>query len=254
MKPMNSYPEAVTQIADDYLVRVKYKLQGVPTREQDEFVREIQSHVYEAYQQTAGEDEVARILAVLRNLGEPAEVVSDRLPGTMVRAGSRRSLPLYILGGIVIALFGLPIGFSGLGVLIGLLSGLGALIVAYYAVAGVSLMAGGLFMLLGFARLCAPSMWDRLVALGYINMGQTDDFFNQLPASVQGIAFILGASLFIALAVAMLWLGKHMLRGLRFLAVLVFDWIRQFARTIRAKISERNRNSFVMRETVPASK
>jgi hypothetical protein len=45
-----------------------------------------------------------------------------------------------------------------------------------------------------------------------------------------------------------------MLRGLRFLAVLVFDWIRQFARTIRAKISERNRNSFVMRETVPASK
>jgi uncharacterized membrane protein len=105
---MNDYPEVVAKIANDYLERVKSQLRLVPTREQDEFLREIQSHLYEAYRQTEGEDDVARILAVLRNLGEPAEVVSDRLSSAMVRSGSKRNLPLYVLAGIVIALFGLP--------------------------------------------------------------------------------------------------------------------------------------------------
>ena len=80
-------------------------------------MREIQSHVYEAYQQMPGEDDVARIFAVLRNLGEPGEVVADRLPGAMVRSGTRRNLPLYVAGGILIALFGIPLGFGGFGVL-----------------------------------------------------------------------------------------------------------------------------------------
>jgi len=59
-------------IVRDYLERMKTQLRLVPAREQDEFLREIQSHVYEAYQQTPGEDDVAKILAVLRSLGEPA--------------------------------------------------------------------------------------------------------------------------------------------------------------------------------------
>ena len=114
---MNNYPEVVAKIAHDYLERVKAQLQLVPVRERIEFLREIESHIYEAYQQTPGEDDVARILAVLRNLGEPAEVVSDRLPGTMVRAGTKRNVPLFVVGGILIALFGIPLGFGGLGVL-----------------------------------------------------------------------------------------------------------------------------------------
>ena len=107
---MNPYPEVVEKIANDYLERVKSQLRLVPAREKDEFLLEIQSHLYEAYQQMPGEDDVARILAVLRNLGEPADVVSDRLPGTMVRSGTKRNLPLYIVTGILIALFGIPLG------------------------------------------------------------------------------------------------------------------------------------------------
>jgi hypothetical protein len=115
------------------LERVKSQLGLVPIREQNEFLREIESHLYEAYQQTPGDDDVARILAVLRNLGEPAEVVSDRLPGTMVRSGTKRNLPLYVVGGILIALFGIPLGFGGLGVLVGILGGLAGMLVAFYA-------------------------------------------------------------------------------------------------------------------------
>ena len=62
---MNNYPVAVGKIVDDYLERVKSQLRLVPAREQEDFLREIQSHVYEAYQQTPVEDDVARILAVV---------------------------------------------------------------------------------------------------------------------------------------------------------------------------------------------
>jgi len=64
---------------------------------------------------------VARILAVLRNLGEPAEVVAERLLGSFVRSGVKRLLPVRIAGGVLIALFGIPLGFGGAAVLTGLL-------------------------------------------------------------------------------------------------------------------------------------
>src|SRR5258708_7770219 len=105
------YPDAVAQIAGNYLERLKFQLRLVPPAEQAEFLREIESHIYEAYMQSPGDDDVARILAVLQKLGEPSEVVADRLPGAMVRSGTKRSLPVYILGGIFIALFGIPLGF-----------------------------------------------------------------------------------------------------------------------------------------------
>ncbi len=147
VRQMNEYPEAAAKIADDYLERVKLQLRLVPARERDEFLREIQSHIHEAYhrtpgEQTAGDDDVARMLAVLRNFGEPAEVVSDRLPKAMVRSGTRRSLPLYILAGITIALFGIPLGCGGVGVLVGLLIALLGIIFAFYVVAG-ELPVGG---------------------------------------------------------------------------------------------------------------
>ena len=51
---MSNYPDVVAKIVSDYLERVKSQLRLVPVREQNEFLREIESHVYEAYQQTPG--------------------------------------------------------------------------------------------------------------------------------------------------------------------------------------------------------
>jgi uncharacterized membrane protein len=235
---MSNYPEAVTTIVNDYLDRVRLQLRPVPAREQDEFLREIESHVFEAYQQTPGEDDVARILAVLRRLGEPAELVADRLPQTMVRSGASRNLPLYILSGIFIALFGIPLGFGGVGVLLGLLGALFGVVVAYFAVTGSILLVGALFMVLGLIRLFLPTAWDNLVALGVIQMKDAvGAFFDQLPAFEQGIVMIVCAALLLAAGLGMLWLGRYLIRGMRFLSILGFDWTRRLAQSARRTLA-----------------
>jgi uncharacterized membrane protein len=233
---MNDYPEVVAKIANDYLGRVKAQLRLVPAREQDEFLREIQSHLYEAYRQTEGEDDVARILAVLRNLGEPAEVVSDRLPAAMVRSGTKRSLPLYVLAGITIALFGIPLGFGGVGVLVGLLAALAGILVAYYAVTGTFLLVGAIFMSMGLIRVILPELWDKLVMLGFIRFDGPAEFFNHLSPTGQAFIMIVFASVFLASGLGLLRLGKYLLRGLRFLVSLIFEWTRLFAQSVRRRL------------------
>jgi hypothetical protein len=242
------YPEAVTQIANDYLGRVRLQLRRATAPEQDEFLREIQSQVYQAYQQTAGDDDVARILAVLRNLGEPAEVVRDRLPGTLVRSGAKRNLPLYILAGIFITLFGIPLGFGGLGALMGLLAALAGVLVAFYAAAGSILLVGAIFTLLAFTRFALPDVWDKLVMLGVIQInGPLADFLDRLSPPEQALVMTLIATVFVGSGLGLLWLGKYMLRGMRFLLSLIFDETRAFAQTIRRRLRRDTR------EGAPAS-
>jgi uncharacterized membrane protein len=236
---MNDYPEVAAKIADDYLERVRLQLRLVPARERDEFLREIQSHIHEAYYrtpQTTGDDPVARMLAVLRNFGEPAEVVSDRLPSAMVRSGTRRNLPLYILAGITIALFGIPLGFGGVGVLVGLLIALVGVIFAYYMVTASFLLVGAVFMSLGLVRVILPDVWDKLVMLGFIQFNGPVEIVNHLSPTGQAFLMIVVASVFVASGVGLLRLGKYLLRGLRFLMSLIFDWARRFAQTVRRKM------------------
>lgn len=250
---MNSYPEVVAKIVDDYLERVRLQLRLVPAREQDEFLREIQSHLYEAYQQTPGNDDVARILTVMRKLGEPGEVVADRLPGAMVRSGARRNLPLHVIGGILIALFGIPLGFGGVGVKVGLLAAVAGLLVAYFAVAGSFLLVGALTMLMGLTRIILPHLWDKLlIVLGFIQItGPPAEFLNQFPPADQGLLIILFASVFFATGSGMLWLGRYLIRGLRFLFSLVFDWTRRFAQGIRRRIGHQDRREWRTTRVVP---
>jgi hypothetical protein len=210
------------------------QLRQLPASEQNEFLREIESHLYDAYQQMPGEDDVTRMLAVLRNFGEPIEVVQDRLPGAMLRSGTKRYLPLYIVGGILIALFGIPLGFGGMAVLAGILITLAAMVAVFYAIGGLVFLTGALFMLLGFARINAPAFWERMVALGFIRMdGPVGDFLDQLPPPEQGLIMIVFAALVVAGGLGMLWVGRYLIRGLRFLFSLALDRVRQFAQRIR---------------------
>ena len=235
---MENYPEIVKKIANDYLDRVKSKLNLVPASERDEFLREIQSHVYEAYLQTTGEDDVARILTVLRNLGEPAEVVADRLPGAMVRSGSKRNLPLYIVAGIFIALFGVPLGFWGIGALVGLLLAVTGFVVAFFAIAGTTLLAGSVIMVIGLSRFIFPPLLDRLIEVAAVERNWPVELLTQFSPADQGLMIVLVASIVLAAGMGMLWLGKRMLRGLRFLFSLAFDWTRRLAQNIRKKLSQ----------------
>lgn len=235
---MNHYPDAVAKIADDYLERVKLRLRRVPRLEQEEFLREIESHVYEAFQQTTEEDDVARILAVLRKLGEPAEVVADRLPSAMVRSGTKRSLPLHLLSGILIAFFGIPLGFGGVGVLMGILATLSGMVVAYFAASGAVLLTGAMFLVSGLTRIYQPELWDRLVTTGFIEMDGMPQLLQQLPASTQGALMLALAGAFIAAGVGMLLAGRYLVRGIRFLFSVIFDWLRKFAESARRRLRQ----------------
>jgi hypothetical protein len=196
-----------------------------------------------------GDDDVARILAVLRNLGDPAEVVSDRLPGAMVRSGTKRNLPLYVVGGILIALFGVPLGFGGIGVLIGLLGALAGVLVAYYATAESILLVGAVFGSLGLTRIVVPELWDKLVTLGFIQMnGPVADFLDHFPVFDQNLLLLLFASVFVVSGLGMLRLGRYLLRGLRFLFSLVFDWTRRFAQSVQRKLRQDNRGGLPVSE------
>jgi uncharacterized membrane protein len=237
---MNEYPDVVAAITNDYLWRVKAQLRVLSPAEQNDFLREVDSHLHDAYDQTPGEDNVARILAVLRNFGEPADVVADRLPGAMARKGVKRNLPLYIIGGFFIALFGIPLGFGGFGVLLGLLAALAAMLIAYYALAGSLFLTGAVIMMLGAARVLAPDFWDSNIQ---IQAGPFGDFLQTLSPTDEGLLLVMFACFFLAAAWGLFRAGKHILRGLRFLFDLTFDWMRRFAKTIRQKLDRRAQNA-----------
>lgn len=236
---MSDYPQPMAAIANDYCERVKAQLASVPASEQVEFLKEIQSHIYEAYQHTPGENDVARILAVLRNLGEPSEVVADRLPDAMLRSGARGNLPLYILGGLFVALFGIPLGAGGIGVLVGLLGALASLLVGYFAVTGSTLLVGAVFILLGLIRVMSPHLWDILLAAGIIQMnGPPAEFLDRFSPADQGFLMIMAGGILGVAGLSLLWVGKHLIRGLGFLFALCLDWARRGAKAARRKLRQ----------------
>jgi hypothetical protein len=199
---MNTYPETVAKIVDDYLERLRMQLRKGPGQDQNERIREIQAHIYEAYQQESVEDEVTRILRVLRNFGEPA-------------------------------LFGIPLGFGGVAVLSGIVVALSGLVVSYYVVASAFLLASGAFLTLGMSRIYEPDWWDRLLAVGIIQMDdEVAMVLDRLSPSAQGNLLILFAIVAAAVALAMFWLGRYIVRGVRFLFGVLYDWGRQAAQRI----------------------
>jgi uncharacterized membrane protein len=227
---MGNYPEAVGAIVTDYMERVKQQLRLVPTRDRDEFLREIQSHVFEAYTQEPGEDGVARILKVFRNLGEPAEVVCERLPETM----ARQKLPLHIVAAVLIAIFGIPLGFGGTAVVLGVLLAVAGIVFGYFAVGALTVFTGLVLMLAGLLRVYEPEFWDRLIATGVVQMnGEFAQVIEPLSAETQGFFMLMVGLVFAGAGTGMLWLGKYLVRGFRFLAGLVFDFIRKLGRRLR---------------------
>jgi uncharacterized membrane protein len=227
---MNQYTEAVQQILDDYLDRLRLGLAALPPAEREEFVREIASHIYEAYQLEPVGSEVARILAVLRKLGEPSEVVAGRLSEAVVRSGRARRAPLYVLGGILLAMFGAPLGVGGMAFLGGVLATLACAVAAYYLFTGAILFSGALLGALAMIRLVLPDIWVKLHAAGVIQVG---DWFDQLRQTDQVIMLGGCAALLVISGIWLLRGGRHMVRGIRFLMRLATDWLLGAAARLR---------------------
>ncbi len=212
----NGFSGPVAQIVDNYLERMKKGLKGIPAKDQDELIKEITSHIYESFRNDANGDEVSRILRVLDKLGEPAEVISARMPEAMVTVGKKRKLPFLILAGVLIAFFGVPLGLGGLGAAIGLIIGLLAIIVSFYVVAFSLILAGWLSAVVMIVRIFSPGFLDPWIDIYPL---VSDPTFNT-------VIYIFGALLIAAVGFGLLWLGSRMMRGVRFVFRFLFNKVK----------------------------
>jgi uncharacterized membrane protein len=222
----NGFSGPVAQIVDNYLERLKKGLRGLSAKDQDELVKEINSHIYESFRSDPTPDEVASILKVLDKLGEPAEVISARMPEAMVTLGKKRKLPILILTGVLIAFFGVPLGISGLGAAVGFGIGVLGFILAFYILAFSMILTGWLAAVVLIIRLIVP--------------GFLDPWMNIYPLvpdpTLNLVIFIFVALLIAALGFGLLWLGSRMMRGFRFVFRLLFakikNWRKRKAATV----------------------
>ena len=221
---MSHYPEVVEKIVQDYLQRVAIQLKRFPNSDQKELLKELGSHIYESYCAGSDSEPVDRILEVLRKLGEPADVVAEKLQESLLSLKKLKKVPLSVLGGIVVGMFGLPLSFAGVAILLGGLGAMLGLVAAFFATATLLLVTGVTGMGLGLLRMLNPDLWDHLVAQGFIQFhGRIGQFFDLLSPATQGGILVF---LFMAVAAAglgMLWLSKRLLKGLRFLFDLMLD-------------------------------
>lgn len=202
----NGFSGPVAQIVDNYLERLKKGLKGIPPKDQDELVREINSHIYESFRDDPTPDEVARILKVLDKLGEPAAVLSARMPEAMVTLGKKKKLPFLILAGLLIAFFGVPLGLGGLSAAVGLIIGVLAVVVSFYIVAFSLILVGWLSAVIMIVRIFSPAFLDPWI-----------DIYPLVPdPALNTVIYILGALLLAALGFGLLWLGSRLMRGVRF--------------------------------------
>jgi uncharacterized membrane protein len=206
-----NYPESVEKIVNNYLERLEEYLQGLPGSDKEEFIKEIESHIYESYQNDATGDEIDRILGVLKKLGEPGDVYAKRAPEAIVKMGSIRKRPLYILGAILIAFFALPIGMGAVGVIIGIMGAIFGLLAAYFITAASFVLAGFLGIIFSIIKIAHPEFLDEaIIKLG----GQVSHF---LHPTLEGILGLIACLILTGLGVLMLYFGRNIFKGLKFL-------------------------------------
>ena len=214
----NGFSGPVAQIVDNYLERLKKGLKGIPAKDQEELVKEINSHIYESFRADPTPDEVARILRVLDKLGEPAAVIAARMPEAMVTLGKKRKLPFLILAGLLIAFFGVPIGLGGLSAAVGVILGVLALVLAFYIVAFSLILTGWLSAVIMIVRIFSPGFLDPWI-----------DIYPLVPdPTFNTVIYIVGALLISALGFGLLWLGSRMMRGIRFVFRILFDKVKNW--------------------------
>ena len=222
----NGFSGPVAQIVDNYLERLRKGLKGIPAKDQDDLVKEIDSHIYESFRSDPTGDEVARILKVLDKLGEPAAVIAARMPEAMVTLGKKKKLPFLILAGVLIAFFGVPLGMSGLGLAVGLIIGVLALVLSFYIVA---------FSLILTGWLCAVVMIIRVFSPGFLEPYM--DIYPLVPdPTLNTVIYIFGALLIAALGLGLLWLGSRMMRGIRFVFRFLFEKVRTWRKRAPAPV------------------
>ena len=224
------YSRPVATIVNDYMDRLREQVRTLPEPERSDLLLEMESHIHEAFGNEPGDDEVARILKVLRRLGEPSDVVSTRVPEAMLKVGKKRNMPLLVAGGVLVALFALPLGLGGLSVVLALVVSLLALVLAYFVTAGSFVLGGLCGSILSIIMMVNPSFMDQIaVALGI----PPDEFFHvgvRMHPHLQGLVGLGVSVVLMAIGILMIWAGRKIPHGLRFLAERSWTAITNWAR------------------------
>jgi len=214
----NNFSPSVEKIVNDYLARLKSHLKGFPEKDKGELIKEVYSHIYESFVSDPTEDEIDRILNVLNKLGEPVEVVSSRMSNAMVSMGKRRKLPLYILAGVTIALFGVPLGITGFSFLFAILITVGALIFSYYITAFSFVIGGWVGLIASIIKIVDPAFLERYEI-------EVVTLFSD--PTLNGVIGIVISLVCAAIGFFMFWLGKYMMRGIVFLFSLPIEKVKE---------------------------
>ena len=107
---------------------------------------------------------------------------------------------------------------SGLGVAVGLIISMLALVLAFYIVAFSLILTGWLSAVVMIIRVFSPGFLDPWIDIYPL---VTDPTLNT-------VIYIFGALLIAALGLGLLWLGTRMLRGVRFVFRFLFEKIRNW--------------------------
>ena len=209
-----NYPETVGKIVSDYIDRLRDHLKaGIQKEDQEDFIREMESHIYESYINDPTEGDVDRILTVLKRIGEPSQLFTKKMPELMVKKGKEKKRIMYIFGGILIALFGLPLGLGGVGIVIGIMAAIFGLLIAYYATA-VSFVVGGVAGLIASViHIIDPWFIEKLIEING-HVAEFHHFFAN--PRMDGVVGAVICILLMFIGVLMIYAGKYIFKGLRF--------------------------------------
>jgi len=170
-----------------------------------------------------------RLLRVLRRLGEPADVISERMSPAMIQMGRKKGLPFYIVSGALIAFIGLPLGLGAAGILIGVLATIFAVLVAYFSVALSFLVSGVVGMIVSVVVLADPAIPERInEAFGgreVIHLG-FGSLLNLPPQTDAALTFVVCAIL-AGIGALMIWGGRYLLRGTGYLLKVSWQKLRE---------------------------
>ncbi|MCU0275440.1 MAG: DUF1700 domain-containing protein [Acidobacteria bacterium] len=220
----NHFPPAAEKIVADYLEKLKAHLKGMNEKDQQEVLAEIRSHLFESFAGDGEGDEIDRALRALKRLGEPADVVSSRVGASVAQMGRKKKSLLYILAGSLVVLFAAPLGMGGLGVVVGLLAGLAALLIGYFATAVAFVVSGFVCALVGLVAIISPDIFLDINRWAGETVFQFGPFQNH--PQVAGVLTLIISLMLAALGLLMLWSGKHIWRGLRYVFRLGLDKVR----------------------------
>jgi hypothetical protein len=107
---------------------------------------------------------------------------------------------------------------SGLGLAVGLIIGVLALVLSFYIVAFSLILTGWLTAVILIIRVFSPGFLDPWI-----------DIYPLVPdPTFNTIIYIFGALLIAALGLGLLWLGSRMMRGIRFVFRFLFEKVRNW--------------------------